>query len=1097
MEDPTKALSLQTNDTFLSLYTFCEPKSFSGKTCLICKKTFSLDGDVKKHIRSTEHTQNFTGQNKLPHQTAKWWERFEGENDIQHFLRIDIATSIGPLPSYIKCIFAYGTVWFLSWSPSKEESMKTRTSREKQKLKGPQYYAHLFARGRSEFFVCCQLPWFGGARGFGSYSDFRTFSGIRNSVVGPQHFYEQFLEGQKVREFWDLELEEENRCWLSQDAVEMFSEARKEFCGMDSPQFYTMDSSDSKKFSCHIMVSCVHKNIFSLSKFCEKFVLWLKGEKRYSFLLRLIDGSVYRKNGSIRCFESSKFGSERVLRMLGEKPTNEELLFVTANQGELRHLWKISERGKLYRKNKPKKEEEPEPVPEQESALYGGEDHIEALIKYVKEVLDDAFDFDTDWDGQGRLDLKRIQGMQNTCPCCPEGENIHERRDAFVEIWDNLLLFGCWKTPKRKRCICKLGPQKNPKKKREAFVADFCYESPSANLIRFPEGKDCLVVKSAMGTGKTKAMIDWVVKNPKARVLFVSYRVSLVTELSRKIPGALLYTDPKAKKGGCLSAKILVCQIDSLHLVCGKFDMVVIDEALYTLDHLCEFVKNAPDCYDALGHYIKNTEKVVLLDAFMEEYVCDFVKSFGKTIWKEENTFLPHKGKTTCFLLPSKETSQEFLFSSLENKENVVFVSNSKRRVDVMSFVARDRGIKTITHTSESKATVDTKEWGKCQLLAFSPTISAGVSYEEKHFDSCHAYFTSSSAGAHSSAQMLGRVRDLSKKEMSVFVKQVRSNAPIKKEELIRRIEMREEASYRACGLVFDRTFGALLSTPFSELYVANKLRNNRSKRNFLEELRALLESQGITIVEQKNGSGDNELEQEIHEAGREVVLENFGNIESAEEISFCEYVQISESRETTPQQRFSCQKFLVSQHFRLPSQEFVTVEFLKNYGKMRTQYDSLCLTFGDEKQVRQRMKGLILGDIERRKKLPQQLLVRERYFHEKVFYIWKLLNILGFAQWWENKVVYKDKFEPLFRNVFGIVTKRHERFKSLFSSLPKSEKDTFRWFNDQLRKVFGFWFTKKKGNKGDYRCQLVFGALWDIGGTDFKVPFFVPKIGH
>nr|QZX43987.1 helicase [Marseillevirus sp.] len=352
-------------------------------------------------------------------------------------------------------------------------------------------------------------------------------------------------------------------------------------------------------------------------------------------------------------------------------------------------------------------------------------------------------------------------------------------------------------------------------------------------------------------------------------------------------------------------------------------------------------------------------------------------------------------------------------------------------------------------------------------------------------------------AGAHSSAQMLGRVRDLAKREMSVFVKQIHSNAPIKREELIRRIEMREEASYRACGLTFDRTFGILLPTPFSELYISNKLRNNRSKRNFLEELRVLLESQGITIVEQKNGHRDNELDREIHEAGREVVLGNFENIENAKEISFCEYIQISESRETTPQQRMSCQKFLVSQHFCLPSQEFVTVNFLKNYGKMRVAYDSLCLTFGEEKKVRQRMKGLILDDIERRKRLPQQLLVRERYFHEKVFYIWKLLNVLGFAQWWEEKTAYKDKFEPLFKRVYGIISKRQERFKSLFSSLPKDEKDAFRWFNDQLRKVFGFWFGKKKGNKGDYRCTLVFGALWDTGTSDFKVPFFVPKIGH
>ncbi|ADB03826.1 hypothetical protein MAR_ORF037 [Marseillevirus marseillevirus] len=119
----------QTNDIFLSLYTFCEPKICSGETCLVCQENFSPEDEVKKHLRSKEHAHNFSLKNKVPHQTTKWWEPFEGESDIQHFLRVDIATTLGPLPSYIKCIFAYSTIWFLSWSPSKDESMKARTSR--------------------------------------------------------------------------------------------------------------------------------------------------------------------------------------------------------------------------------------------------------------------------------------------------------------------------------------------------------------------------------------------------------------------------------------------------------------------------------------------------------------------------------------------------------------------------------------------------------------------------------------------------------------------------------------------------------------------------------------------------------------------------------------------------------------------------------------------------------------------------------------------------------------------------------------------------------------------------------------------------------
>ncbi|BAU80344.1 putative helicase [Tokyovirus A1] len=116
MERPgQEIIPSQTNDTFLSLYTFCEPKTFSDRTCLICQEKFSSDEQVKKHFRSKEHIQNFSLQNKLPHQTAEWWDLFEGENEIQHFLRMDIATTIGPLPSYIKCIFAKGILFGNLW----------------------------------------------------------------------------------------------------------------------------------------------------------------------------------------------------------------------------------------------------------------------------------------------------------------------------------------------------------------------------------------------------------------------------------------------------------------------------------------------------------------------------------------------------------------------------------------------------------------------------------------------------------------------------------------------------------------------------------------------------------------------------------------------------------------------------------------------------------------------------------------------------------------------------------------------------------------------------------------------------------------------
>ncbi|ALX27379.1 hypothetical protein GMAR_ORF4 [Golden Marseillevirus] len=129
--------------------------------------------------------------------------------------------------------------------------------------------------------------------------------------------------------------------------------------------------------------------------------------------------------------------------------------------------------------------------------------------------------------------------------------------------------------------------------------------------------------------------------------------------------------------------------------------------------------------------------------------ISSFVSALGRKVWREENIWKPHKGKRTCFVFDTKEELQNSLFGELEREENIVFVSNSKKRVDVISSMAKNRGVQTLSYTSDSNSCIVTEDWNKCQLLAFSPTISAGVSYEQKHFESCFSHFTSLSAGAH------------------------------------------------------------------------------------------------------------------------------------------------------------------------------------------------------------------------------------------------------------------------------------------------------------------------------------------------------------
>lgn len=172
------------------------------------------------------------------------------------------------------------------------------------------------------------------------------------------------------------------------------------------------------------------------------------------------------------------------------------------------------------------------------------------------------------------------------------------------------------------------------------------------------------------------------------------------------------------------------------------------------------------------------------------------------------------------------------------------------------------------------------------------------------------------------------------------------------------------------------------------------------------------------------------------------------------------------------------CNEENIHEYFGI-STEDVTPEFLKTYKDKKHNYASLCLTFGEEKNV-----SLFLESFETK----NEHMKRTKILRE-------CLLILGFAEWHRSFSPYKNRFQPAMSAVYKKIMEGQSVNKELFLNLPKDEKDTFRWFNSQLRKVFGFWFVKKKSNNKDYRCHLVFGALWDYGQNPDFSGFIIPKI--
>ncbi|AMQ10530.1 putative helicase [Brazilian marseillevirus] len=1094
MEDPTKVLSLQTTHRFAQLYTLCEPETFHDNSCPLC--SFSgCPKELAKHYKSKEHLSNLSKPLSVP---DSWFDKRDDEDETCCYLRSLIFYSLGPLPRNIKVLFGYGTVWFMSWSDSFVHSPKERKKRGEAVI-GPQTFSFAFAQN-SEFFVAAQIPEYGGCRAFASYKDFDSFIKFyRLYPIGEAHDYEQIREYHKVREFYDLEKEGE---WDSKEIVSLFLEARKEYCSLDNPVFQEIDSSDKTKFSSHLIGSCVFKNIFMLHDFAQGFIAWLKEHKKYSCLCKFVDASVYRKNGSLRCPGSTKYGSTRVLKC--SDPFDKKN-YVTADQEELSFLWKTSARRKLWRANKPKKEEVVVLETQKEQKVFDG--YMEALEKFVDVDCDGAFEYDQNWDGTGYLLLKRIEGISNVCVLCSEEDgNVHDTRDAYVYIWDERLKFGCWKTEKQKYTIADFGNPYVPLASRVIdpcpFTADETYHEQHIRPLGFPNDKDCLIVRSAMGTGKTKAVVDYMKQRPNERVLILSFRISLDEELQRKFPGAVLYSDARAQKNGYITSDILVCQIDSLYRVMGTYDILVIDETSYTLSHLCKFAKNASDCWDALKSFVKNAKSVILMDAFMADYIPKLFQSLGRETWCIENTWKPHEEKTHMKVFASEKMAKQRLFSGLSQGKNIVFVSNSKKEVDAVCELAKKRGFdRVLKYTSETKKEnlgISVDDWDEYQLVAYTPTISAGISFEKKHFHECHAHFVSSSANAYECSQMLFRARDLSEDNIFVHVKQMPSKVPTTKKGIISKIENLDALAYRACGLKFERSTRTLKKTAFSRLYVENEKRDNLSKKEFLRVLSLLLKTQGVSVLadfakEDQQGK-DLALElSEISEIREEKDLQDTAN---AEEICQEQHDEIREKKDPSRGEILSCRKFALASHFRM-KQKYVTLDFLKKYRKQWSPFRTLCLTIGEKKEVDERLENLLHLEIERKSTERKQDRLRRRTYLEKVCLIREFLCDIGFSEWYKEKKVRKDEYIIGMRRVLEKIEQDKEIFESLFSSLPSEEKNFLKWMNGQLRHLFGFVIEKTNKSK-NYTLGISFCAEWRINQKrDKEAKIFIPEIKY
>ena len=333
---------------------------------------------------------------------------------------------------------------------------------------------------------------------------------------------------------------------------------------------------------------------------------------------------------------------------------------------------------------------------------------------------------------------------------------------------------------------------KNHTKINQKYISNGC------NLVEEIMNNKFTCIKSPMGSGKTKGVYE--ILNGDYSILFVSCKISFGNALyaSLKPLGFINYQDKDTMHLRSTAQKLL-CSIESMKHAGTKYDYVFYDESETLNSNLCDKMnlQNEPMMNNSkLTKIIKNCKGFIAMDAYFGSKSTNFIKDCMKIKGLEDESITyiendyrePNRTYKTCesYKVDDKIKSQKdiliaSIMKSVGDDKKIAVCSGSNDLLCRIhkTIVAKypDKVIKFYNSSNKLENGTDVnKEWDKIDILMYSPTITAGISYDytegvNSQFDKLFLYIGSyNNPLARDLIQASRRIRDFKDKEMIVCI---------------------------------------------------------------------------------------------------------------------------------------------------------------------------------------------------------------------------------------------------------------------------------------------------------------------------------------
>lgn len=475
-----------------------------------------------------------------------------------------------------------------------------------------------------------------------------------------------------------------------------------------------------------------------------------------------------------------------------------------------------------------------------------------------------------------------------------------------------------------------------------------------------------LAVQGPMGSGKTKNMLSYLKSEfddstiPKT-ILFVTFRQTFSEamhasfgdgfEMYNEINGPLLFSQHSR----------LIVQVESLHrirLMEGeKIDLVILDEMESVLSQFHSGLhKNFSSSFMTFQMLMDTSERVICMDANLGNASYTVLSEMRPShpIHFHKNTF--QSATSQKYHITSQyNTWLNTLYMQLDNGKRVVIPTNSKQEAHVIEKFVQEKfpSKRVMLYSSATDMSIRTehfsnvdKYWGNLDVLIYTPTVSAGISFEKSHFDMVFAYFNDMSCPVEDCRQMLGRVRRIADDAFYICIRATRSWNPTDTRELDKIIQGRKTELFRtslnpelrgmmefAVRQVYVPGEGPhQYKSPYYSLWLQHVRKSNISRNKFMETFINQVRRTGAQVTN-TGYDGVKEVVFDKSRVKKEIRDAENESIAKAKEISTPEFEELLVNNNVTNEDRLALQKYRLRKHYNMWETE-LTREFVEKYNK-------------------------------------------------------------------------------------------------------------------------------------------------------------------